>query len=201
MTPICTASSYPNGTPIDSLEGKITGVYDYKNINGKFGPTTVQNATIEDVAGNKLRMSVWGHADMTPMRGMDVVVYGNKEGKGLEIEHRSYKDKNGVDVKAVELKVQKSGQFQKVEIWRSQNGTQPLPPSDAKGSPVNGSVGVPPQPQQVVRGDKVGMACKLAGDLIANKIVLLTPQEAWYETLKRTAQEIIQISTELEQGK
>jgi hypothetical protein len=213
MQSIISALGFPSGTPIDTIEGRVGAVYDHTPLNTKFGPTTVQNATLEDIAGNKIKMSVWGHADLTPLRNMDVVITSAKDGKGVVVEHTSYKNKAGIEVSGVQLKISKYGQFQKVEVWKAQNGGNPSPsasqgpstPSQDVKSPVIDAAGtvkgfLVSGTQQVVRGDKVGMSLKAAVDLVVHGVVKVE-DDGLEATLHQTAAMLIKVSNELEQGK
>jgi len=129
MMTILQMHGFPNGTPIDSVQARIAKVYEHKTIaGGQYGPTTVQNAVIEDVGGNKIKLKVWGHPDISKLEGQEVVIHAAHNGKGLAIEHNSYQAtkgaKAGTTVNEVLLTVQKNGQFQTVAVYHANAGTK-----------------------------------------------------------------------------
>lgn len=209
MQTIMAVLGFPNGTPVDSIEGRITTVYDQKKINGQGGPTTVQTAVLEDMGGNKIRVSVFGHSDLSPNKGFDVVIFSGRDGKGVKVKHGSYVNKAGVEMKTVELEVGRSGQFQKVEVWKAMNNPQGGPQAGQGVSSPQSDVKTPgngletPQkapPAQVVRGDKVGMAIKASVDLVVHGVVKIE-EDGLEATLHSVAAMLIKVSNELEQGK
>ena len=172
MTTISQCLTLPNGTPIDGLLVKIDKVWaPPKQINGKFGPTSVQNVSLADVAGNKIRASVWGHADLTPTVGQEVALQSNN-GKGIKVMHKPYTDKNGATQPGIELEISKDIGFQSPVV----GGKAPVQAAyNAPQSPIAGN----PSPSGGIRGEKVGMAVfskedgmrfgmcfKLAGDFV-----------------------------------
>lgn len=192
-----------DGAQVDAVEGLLKRVYERKAWAGKDGATTIQNCILEDAGGNQLRLSAWGHQDLKPFEGFEVVVMSGGGGKGLKIRHGTYKDQ-----KTVELSVSRSGQFQKVDVWKAQNGS----PGSNTGQTTTRGVSsaqpearapknAPVQAVQVHRGDKVGMAIKAAVDLVVAGIVKAKEGESTISSVKSLASEIINISTELEQGK
>lgn len=219
--PECT--NLPNGTPVDAVQGRLK-VFERRPVNGKYGPTTVQKASLSDVADNRIRLEVWGHPDLIPMDGMEVVVFaGGKGGKGLSIKHGSYKKADTGEVintivNTIELNVSKLGQFQTVEIYRSTVAPSTVGPIAAipanpshsaapAGSgqlqtvqiPLKGQETAPPG-KVAIRGDAVGMAINNA----VNIIVALAEQGQvpgdLMKDIGQKASDIIRLSNWLQQG-
>ncbi len=90
MQKIETIKTFPNGTPIDAVQCRITKTYEYKQLTGDYGPYTIQSAVVEDAAGNKLGIEVWSHSDIAKLEGQEVVIQQSSRGKGLEVKHDSY---------------------------------------------------------------------------------------------------------------
>ncbi len=136
ITKITEALSYPNGTPIEAIQGQITAVYERKDMGvGKYGPWSLQNAVLQDVGGNKIRVCVKSHPDITPFKGKEVVIHG-KEG-AIKVKHDKYtpgpgKKNEGVEQKTIELDVSKVAQFHSVEVYN-----QSKPESASPATPVS----------------------------------------------------------------
>lgn len=195
MITIAQMLGFPNGTPIERAQARVLDVYERKTVSGKDGPTSVQNAMLTDVGGNKIKMVVWGHDDIAMYKGKEVIVEG-KNGKGLGIKHGSYTNKSGETVNTIELNVSRTGTIQPLEVYKAQNpaaGVQTqLPVQSAPNAAQPAQNGAP----SVVHGAKVGMA-------INNAILLMTEQGVPFskENLFKLSAEIIEVSNALESGK
>lgn len=197
MTPISQIKTYPNKAPVDAVQAKIVAVYEYRSMPSKFGPgnTTCQNIEIQDVVGNKIRVSVWDHPDMTEHKGKEYVFHAGHGGKGLEVRHGSYQ-KNGETVATVELSMSKAGRMQFVEVYRQSNPTAAVSEPAKAPIPAQQGQGIPsPAPVRPARinGEKVGMA-------LNNAVRLMVAADMEYSraALKKVAEEIIEVSNELE---
>lgn len=222
MTTIAQINNYPDGTPVDSIQGRLK-VFERRSINTKYGPTTAQKASLEDVAGERMRLDVWGHPDLMPMDGMEVVLFsGGKGGKGVRVKHGSFKKKDTQEVvNTIELDVNKYGQFQTVEIYRSTvapaTTTVGAPQTPVKANPspseAQGVATPPPQPQnpvkgletaltgkQPVRGDKIGMALNNATHLVVALVEQGQVPADLMKDIGHKASDIIRLSTWLEAG-
>ncbi len=131
MQTINTIKTFPNGTPIDAVQCRISKAYEYKNGSGNYGPYTVQKAVVEDGSGNKIELEAWDHPDLAKIEGQEVVVHASSRGKGLEVKHDSYVatkgEKAGQKVEKVYLKLGKHGQLQHVAVFHQSAGTVPAP--------------------------------------------------------------------------
>lgn len=188
MTTIAQALTYPNGTPVDGLLVKIDKVWGPpKPVAGKFGPTSVQNISLIDVAGNKIRCSVWGKPDLTPNTGYDVAIQ-SVNGKGLKVVHKPWNDKNGVAQKGIELEISKDVSIQLGA--QAGVGAQATPPASQQ-TPIPSI----PSPSGAIRGEKVGCALNNAvNSLVAEKIAI-TKKSLW-----ERASLIILVGNQLEAG-
>jgi hypothetical protein len=188
MTTIAQCLTFPNGTPIDGLLVKIDKVWaPPKQINGKFGPTSVQNVSLADISGNKIRASVWGHADLTPNVGQDVALQSNN-GKGIKVMHKPYTDKNGTTQPGIELEISKDIVFQSPAI----GGKAPAPAAhNAPQAPVASN----PSQSGGIRGEKVGMALNNACNSLSSEGIQITKKSLW-----ERASLIILVGNELEKG-
>ena len=191
MTTIAQCNTFPNGTPIDGLLVKIDKVWaPPKQINGKFGPTSVQNISLIDVAGNKIRASVWGHADLTPNAGQDVALQSNN-GKGIKVMHKPYTDKNGATQPGIELEISKDIVFQ----MPVSGGAKQTAPAPVYGNAPQTPVPANPSQSGAIRGEKVGMALNNACNSLASEGVQITKKSLW-----ERASLIILVGNELEKG-
>ncbi len=194
MITIAQMLGFPNGTPIDRAQAKVLDVYERKTVAGKDGPTSVQNAMLTDIGGQKIKMVVWGHDDIAMYKGKEIIVEG-RNGKGLGIKHGSYTNKSGETVNTIELNVSRTGTIQPLEVFKAHNpavGVQtPAPAQNPANAPQSAQNGAP----GVVHGAKVGMA-------INNAVLLMTEQGVPYskQNLFQLAAEIIEVSNALEQG-
>jgi hypothetical protein len=199
MTTITEILTWPNEAVVEAVQGKITEVYDHKSITTKFGPNTVQNAVLEDIAGKKIRLSVWSHPDLGPLKGRSIILQSNsnRAGKmaGVKVKREKYTDKNtGQEKESTVLSVDKSGTFQFVEVHNANapqaDSKAPSAPSATPSVPQQGSFG-----QTAVNGAKVGMAINCATQFMT------TAGEPFnIERVKSIASELIILSKWLEDG-
>jgi len=186
---------FPHGTPIDRTQVKVAAVYDRKQINGKLGPTTVQAAMLTDVGGNRIRLEAWGHGDLLMYKDKEVILEG-KNGKGLGIKHGSYVNKTGVTVNTIELSMSKAGTIHEVAVFQANNPNVPVQTPVQGQSPAKAAVGGSPMPSGAVHGAKVGMALNNAVQIMVAQGIEYNKKNLW-----GLAQEIIDVSNDLEQGK
>lgn len=208
--------NFPDQTPVDAVQGKIIGVFERRTVNSQYGAKTVQSCTLQDIGGNKVRVTAWEHPDLAPLKGREVIVHSNK-GKGVKVKHDSYTvTKDGPDkgqVKStVGLEVGKMGNFQFVEVYNQTNGIQPPPASPAKAdSSPSGAVSQPshtevaPQGQNPVEskrtgnatifGATVGMAINNAVNFLKDSGQDLTEDAVW-----QVASRLVRVSQRIESG-
>lgn len=123
MHKLVNCKSFPNGTPIDAVQCRLVKAYERKEMpNGQYGPTTVQKAKVEDVAGNFMYLEAWGHPDLAKIEGQEVVLHADGKGKGLAIKHNSYVatkgEKAGKTITDVMLNLGKNGRIQTVAVYQ-----------------------------------------------------------------------------------
>lgn len=192
MTTIAACLTYPNGTPIDGLLCKIDKVWGPpREFAGKFGPTSVQNISLSDVAGNKIRCSVWGHHDLTANQGQDVALQ-SKNGKGIKVVHKPYTDKNGAQNPGIGLEISKDIVFQIPSVVGLKAAQAPV------GQPVTApQTAIPsnPSPSGAIRGEKVGMALNNACNSLSAEGIEITKESLW-----KRASLIITVGNQLEAG-
>jgi hypothetical protein len=187
MTTIASCLTYPNGTPVDGLSVKIEKVWGPpKPVNGKFGLTSVQNISLTDVAGAKIRASVWGHHDLTPDTGRDVTIQAHN-GKGIKVVHKPWTDKNGVAQPGIEVEISKDIVFQMPVVG---GGVQP-PRATAPQTAIASN----PSPSGAVFGATVGMALNNAVSSLNAQGLPITKKALW-----ELASLIITVSRQLEAG-
>jgi len=186
MTTITQCLMYPNGTPVDGLLVKLDKVWGPpKLLAGKFGPTSVQNISLVDVAGSKIRCSVWGHADLTSITGQDVALQ-SVNGKGIKVVHKPWTDKNGAAQPGIELEISKDVVF-KTATMSSGATTSVLVPQTA--------IAANPSPSGHVFGATVGMALNNAVLSLNAQGLPITKRALW-----ELASLIITVSKQLEAG-
>lgn len=201
MTTIPQILTWPDQAVVDATQVVVSGVYDRKERSGAHGPYTVQNAEVSDVAGNKMRISVWNHPDISSLKGKEVILHSNqRKGKlaGVKVKHGSYKNKNSEEVKTVELEVSKDGTFQYVEVYKANNGdsspsTAPTPSAATQTSPApsSGSTGH----QNRIHGASVGMAINQACTYLIHHGEELNPKEVF-----RIASGLVKVAQHMEDG-
>jgi hypothetical protein len=204
--------SWPDQTPVDSIRLTITGAYEHKEKPGNYGPYTVQNAEAVDAAGDKIRLSIWDHSDVTPLKGREVILSSSKGRGGLEgvrVKHGQYTPNSGPDQgkvkKTVELEVKKKGQFQGIEGYRQNNPDKAVSePAPSQGTPAASNARNEPQKGPYVdpraEGQRLGMCFKLAGDFYLKAAELdggLT-EAAFLAGVKDLTPKLIALSKELE---
>jgi hypothetical protein len=206
MVTIKQIMSWPDQTPVDAIQLRIVGAYEHRARSGANGPYTVQNADAEDAAGDKIRISVWNHPDISPMKGKMVVVHSNagRGGKssGVKVKHGSY-EKNGQPVQTVELEVSKSGAFQFVEVYNNNNPKDKAPDVKPNDTPAQGTkaVGGAENGQYVdhrAEGQRLGMCFKLAGDFALASSKGALSQDEFIGIVKDLTPKLVQASRDLE---
>jgi len=193
MITISQILTLPDQCPVDAVQMKITGVFPRKTNIGQY-KTSVQNAEGQDIAGNKVRLCVWGHADIEPYKGKDIVLSSGPKG-GVKVKHGKYTNKNGEEVKTVELEVSKSGQFQYVEVHKAQ--------SEASGGVSAPTPGPTPQKAPEARngqinpihGATVGMAINQACSYVIASGGGLDPK-----AIHMIASDIVRVALVMEKG-
>ncbi len=210
MQKILDILNYPDGTPIDAVQGRITAVYPSKTIAGRNGPVTVQNAELSDVGGNKIKLVVWDHPDLAPLKDKEYVLHNTSSKKaypGIQVKIGSYvankAGKNhqvGDTVKTFELKVSKEGCFQHIEVFnqsKSPDKASAEPASRPAAAQTGGQVGGSSQ-GGYINGASVGMA-------INNAVKIITEGEGYNpelfaKQLYVIASDIIRVSQHMEKG-
>ena len=161
---------------------------------------------IADGAGTKMRVTVWEHDDIMPLKGKELIIHGSKNGKGvfggINVKHDSYPSKKETNpdgtpkvINTIELSIAKNGLFQEVAVFHQSKGTAPAPApiSEATSSNTAYASGG----QSYVNGQTVGMAVKLAGDIILSEGY---NADTFQPRLITLASQIIKVSKYLEQG-
>jgi hypothetical protein len=95
MNTISTIQNFPNRTPLETVQGRITSVFEYEPQETKYGPTTKQNLYLEDSTG-KIKVESWGQPDLSGLKGREVVIQANGTGKGVSVSHNTWKGKTEV---------------------------------------------------------------------------------------------------------
>lgn len=147
MQSIPTILTLPEGCPIDSIQAKVIGVFPRKEGIGKGGaPWSIQDAELADGGGNKLKIKVWNHPDISTYKGRDVIINSGKDGS-IKVLHDTYK--GNMTVKA---ELSKFATFQFLEVWNAQTNGQASAPTnttidvgagvkvEVKGDPAKASV-------------------------------------------------------------
>ncbi len=210
MQKILDILNYPDGTPIDAVQGRITAVYPSKTIAGRNGPVTVQNAELSDVGGNKIKLVVWDHPDLAPLKDKEYVLHNTSSKKaypGIQVKIGSYvankAGKNhqvGDTVKTFELKVSKEGCFQHIEVFnqsKSPDKASAEPASRPAAAQTGGQVGGSSQ-GGYINGASVGMAVNNAIQVLMHNGPI---DPATFKTrIWNIASEILEVSQKLERG-
>ncbi len=194
MNTITDIQKWPDGAVVEAVTGKVTRSYDYKNVTTAYGEKTVQNAEFQDSGGNKVRLTVWGHPDLKPLEGKEVILHSSagRDGKktGVSVKLGTYKDKP-----TFELKVGKAGQFQTVEVYARQNGDVGV----GSASPSNGVktdsstiVGVA---GRTIHGATVGAAINNACANLTARGEDLDPKKVYV-----VASELVKVALHMEAG-
>ncbi len=188
MQPISQIQTFPHKTPIDAVQGKLVGVYEYKPFTGKYDPTTIQSAELQDIAGSKIRIEVWGHTDLTELKGKDVVISANKPG-AITVKHNSY-TKEGKEIKSVGLSVTKAAVFQLVHIQASNPESKP---ANEAGKSQGEAPAMPSKP--FINGATIGMAINQACANLTHMGMALDPDKVW-----KIASGLVRVAQKMDQG-
>ena len=173
-TPLSQVASLPDGCPLTEITGTITAVYERRTITGG---KTVQNAEITD-NGTKVRLTVWGHEDISVYKDRAVVITAGPKG-GLSVKEEEYK---GNKKKVISMSA--SCQFQFLEVHSAKSGG--AAPVAHAATPV--AVAAPQ-----INGAKVGMA-------INNAVQLLQNEPYDIKRIAQVASDIMRLSMWLESG-
>lgn len=192
MHTIKALQSFPNGTPIDQIQVRITRTFERKETkdNG-YGPGTIQNGEVQDSTGS-MRLKVWHHPDIASMEGKDVVISAAK-GKGLKVTVGEYQGQP-----QIALEVGKQATFQLIGVQT------PSAPQNAPKAKETASVGLPAG-KFVSREDgmRVGMAINNAVAIINagshDAAMRLAQDGKLTEVIVKVASQIIAASVRLEQ--
>ncbi len=189
--------SFPDGTPIQSVMGTITAVYPSRNITSQYGTKSVQNAELSDVGGNKLKLTVWGHQDLTASKGQEVVLSspaGLKQ-PAIKVKHGSYTAQKGPNagqvVKTIELTISEKATFLAPSVHKQANPAAAVE-VDAGAVQITATTSAG---KKGVLGVTVGMAINNACESLTAAGSQIT-----FENLHKLASDIIKVSQELEQG-
>lgn len=74
------ANSFPEGTPIPRITGKVTHIFDRKTGEGDFGPYSSQSGVIED-GGDNILFTVWNKPEIPHDYKNRVVIFRAGSGK------------------------------------------------------------------------------------------------------------------------
>lgn len=210
MQKIVDLQNFPDGTPIEAIQGRITAVYPARSVTGAKGTSTVQNAELSDIGGNKVKLTVWDHPDLNPLKDNECVLHntGGQRYPGIKVKHGSYvaqKDgrthKAGDTIKTLELNVTKNGCFQHVEVY-NQSKPADKPAAEAVSRPSEARPGAPlgaMAQSGYINGMTVGMAINNAVKLIADEKGGYVP-ETFAKDLYVIASDIIRVSQHIEKG-
>lgn len=171
LTQISQIPSLPDKCPIAQLQGKVSAVFEMKQVAGK----PQQAFMLQDASGNSIRCSAWEHPDLSIYKDKDVVIMPGPKG-GLSVN--VYNGKHSVNIS-------RTCTFQYTAVHHAQTGTPvpaPSAPAVADGKkPINGQT--------------VGMAVKAAIDVHVATGTPITKKSIW-----KLASQIIRVSQYIEQG-
>lgn len=127
----------PDKTLVVEVQGTITAVYERRD-NPTATAKSVQNAELQDSAGNKIRLSAWDHPDLTPLKGKEVMLHSNRNRsgqlKGVAVRAGTFKGKP-----TVELTVGRDGTFQLIEVYKARTPEASEPPLESPRNEDKGS--------------------------------------------------------------
>lgn len=151
MTTISELLTMKDGDAVNEVQGQIIEAFERRNINGKYGATTVQDAILMDSSGKKIAIAAWGHPDLKALQGKEYVLHANK-GEGLKIKFNSYTPKGATEAKVViQLEVGRKGTFQHVEVYGHDKPNKGAVPADLPGSGKQTTPGDQPERQRPVK--------------------------------------------------
>lgn len=173
-TPLNKIAELPNKCPLESIEGKVTAVYELKQVNGK----NKQDFEMQDVAGAKVRCSAWEHDDLSLYKGFNVIINTGPKG-GLAINEWNNK-------KSVNLS--KTCTIQKIQVG-APTAQPPTPDSPA----IIGVAGKPAN--SPILGQTIGMAINNACNYLTATNQPITKQSLW-----QIATTIVEVAKHMEAG-
>lgn len=214
MQTIKDIKALPDGMIVEAVSGILDTVDEQKPYLGGDRPTTVQSFKLLD-GKEFIYGSCWGHPDITPFKGKQVIFAsvkgGNNRFGGVAVKDRP--DKKDPQKKWKNLNVSYSGVLHTPETWASAGG-KPTPeapkpstmPQDSRSStegrpipsaPESSSVG---HPSANINGMTVGMAVGRSVELLIAADPKVCESKEFATRLWQTASEIIRISQKLEAG-
>lgn len=215
MQTIKDIKALPDGMTVEAVSGILDTVDEQKPYLGGDRPTTVQSFKLVD-GKEFIYGSCWGHADITPFKGKQVIFASVKGGNGrfggVTIKDRP--DKKDPQKKWKNLNVSYSGVLHTPETWAAASG-KPAPeapklstmPQDSRSpsdgaqippEPVSSNVGHPSANPDAVEGVLAGLAINNATQIIiANK--LYNP-ETFAHDLHKIASEVVRVSRKIQAG-
>ena len=163
MQNVKTLTTFPNGTPIDAVQGRITKVYKREIKETTYGTKSKQDGIFEDASGS-IKITAWEHPELDVLVGKEVVIHASGNGKGLKVNHNEWKGKL-----TISLEVGKMGQFQTVAVYSETKG--PSQPDAAKPTPVlpptaSGPQNETEQARRSIHGATAGLATNKAIDIL-----------------------------------
>ncbi len=205
MQTIKSILGFPSGTPIDSVQAKIVKVWPRTDIpNGTYGPTSVQNAGIQDASGSKIKLKVWGHPDIAKMEGQEVVIHASPKGKGLAVKLDKGKDRDGNPKEELVLEVGKVGQFQLVAVYnagKASNGASDTPANtQTPPSAQNASNAKQTASGGTVHGATAGLAVNKAIEILGDQALQLARGDELESAVVKIGSQIVRAALRLESG-
>lgn len=179
---------FPSGTPIDAVQAKVLKVWPRTEIpEGKYGPTSVQSAGIQDASGAKIKLKVWGHPDISKLEGQEVVIHASPKGKGLAVKMDKRKDGG----EELILEAGKVSQFQTVAVYRQQNIGSPAaaPMTKSTGNSVHS-----------IHGATAGSAVNNAITLLGDQALDLARKGELEDAIVSIGSQIVRAALRLEAG-